>query len=95
MGQVHIQTRVPDEINDEIEKRLESGDFMNRAEVVRYLLRAGIEADQAEDTDPVELAVATAEHQIREETQASGLNWVQFATVFNTALLLTLLVLVI
>lgn len=50
MGQQHIQTRVPDDLADRIDTYQEHEEYMNDAEALRALLRAGLDAEgYAED----------------------------------------------
>lgn len=53
MGQRHIQTRVPDTLAERIDTFQENEGFMNDAEAIRHLLRAGLEAE-TEDTETTE-----------------------------------------
>jgi Arc/MetJ-type ribon-helix-helix transcriptional regulator len=66
MGQTHIQTRVPDELFERIEEYEESNDYMNQAEAVRALLRAGLDAEESDEPDEFEKAMREAE---REESE--------------------------
>lgn len=50
MGKKHIQTRVPEELGNQIEEYQESKEFMNDSEAIRELLRTGLEAKGYHDT---------------------------------------------
>jgi Arc/MetJ-type ribon-helix-helix transcriptional regulator len=63
MGQSHIQTRVPDELYERIEEYEESNEYMNQAEAVRALLRAGLEAEESDEPDEYKKAMREAEHE--------------------------------
>jgi Arc/MetJ-type ribon-helix-helix transcriptional regulator len=60
MGQTHIQTRVPDTLVEEIEEYQEDGDYMNRSEALRTLLRRGLE-DAEGDADEDESEANTTQ----------------------------------
>jgi Arc/MetJ-type ribon-helix-helix transcriptional regulator len=53
MGQQHIQTRVPDDLADRIDTYQEHEEYMNDAEALRALLRAGLDAEGYAD-DPTD-----------------------------------------
>jgi Arc/MetJ-type ribon-helix-helix transcriptional regulator len=60
MGQDHIQTRVPSKLYQQIEEYEEEGAYMNQAEAIRHLLRAGLDAEAEEEPGEVEEAVEDA-----------------------------------
>lgn len=51
MGQRHIQTRVPDTLAERIDSFQESEGYMNDAEAIRHLLRAGLDAETEDRED--------------------------------------------
>jgi len=60
MGKDHIQTRVPSELYQRIEKYEEERAYMNQAEAVRHLIRAGLDAETEEEPNELEKAVEEA-----------------------------------
>lgn len=68
MGQTHIQTRVPDELDERIDEYEKNHDYMNRAEAVRALLRTALEAE--------------AEPQIETDGGQSRVDWLRERMLF-------------
>lgn len=69
MGQEHIQTRVPSKLYQKIEEYEREGAYMNQAEAVRNLLRAGLDAEAEEEPNKAEEAVEEATQEATEDAK--------------------------
>jgi Arc/MetJ-type ribon-helix-helix transcriptional regulator len=73
MPQRHIQTRVPENVAEEIDTYQEHENHMNQSEAIRALLRAGLDAKQENGEEEEETAEYDVElHQDMGAVQLAG-----------------------